>query len=202
MTPAYAFIDCETTGFAAMRHCVITLTCFVTDASYNILGDIDLKFRPDGSKEVCWTDKAQEVHGISWEEAITFPPIADSLEELKAFLDGFGPLPFIAHNVAFDKRMVRDLFNKTLHISSVFDGYFPEFQDTVKLLKESGLITGDSKNLGEVCRQLGIEHNHHDARSDAFVLIEIHRRCKEAHNKDSILTASNSDTSTTPEVFV
>lgn len=178
----YIFIDVETTGFAAMRHCVITLAAYVTDEDHNILGEFYGEFRPNGSKEICWTEDAERVHGITWDTAIKFPPISESLNRFRSFLKPFGPLTLLAHNMPFDRRMIRDLFSKDMAISSEFDNLFPEQFCTLKLLKDSGLVSTKSKSLGGVCTELGIEHNHHDARSDAFVLIEIHKRCYNKQN--------------------
>jgi DNA polymerase III epsilon subunit-like protein len=182
-TACYAFVDCETTGFAKLRNGVLTFATYITDANYNLLDEYYMEVRPDGSRDVVWTDDAQKVHGITWEKALTFPKIEESVSDLKEFLAKHPPMRFIAHNMAFDRRMVRELFEKTNHLTTEFDKYFPEQECTLKLLKDSGLITGKTRSLGEVCKQLGIDHNHHDAKSDAFVLIEIHKRIYNGKSK-------------------
>ena len=101
--PKYCFLDVETTGFAAMRHCVITLAAFVTDDTYQIIDHIYLEFRPDGSKKVCWTDEAEKIHKIPWEKAIAFPPLEESFFKLRDFLDRFAPLILVAHNMPFER---------------------------------------------------------------------------------------------------
>lgn len=173
----YAFTDVETTGFDSLRNCVITLSTYVTDIHYNIIGEHHGKFRPDGAKDIVWSMGAEEIHKITWAEAIQFPPISESGEEFLKFLEQFPKLIFVAHNAPFDKRMLNGTLSKVdghFRFNLAFNG----MDDTVKMIKESGLTSGKSKSLGAVCIELGIEHNHHDAKSDAFVLIEIHRRCR------------------------
>jgi DNA polymerase III epsilon subunit-like protein len=175
----YAFVDCETTGFDAFRHCVITMSIYVTDIAYQIVDEIHLRIRPDGAKDIVWSMEAQKVHGITWEEAQLFPSLAEQAEVLEQFLGKFPPLVFVAHNVAFDRRMIRGMLAKQDR-QWAFYRAFPRFQDTVPMVKKSGLVSSKSKSLGPICKELGIAHDHHDAKSDAFVLIEIHKRCTEA----------------------
>jgi DNA polymerase III epsilon subunit-like protein len=189
----YAFVDCETTGFDPLRNCVLTLACYVTDSEYNLIGEHYGEFRPDGSKEICWGDEAEKVHGISWEQSQSFPDMGEASESFLAFLEKHPPLTFIAHNMAFDRRMVRGTLSKTdRHFR--FYQCFPRFQDTIKIVKESGLTNGKSRSLGVICKELGIEHDHHDARSDAKVLIQIHKLATQKLSKETILALSEAET--------
>lgn len=178
----YCFLDCETTGFDSIRNQVLTLACYVTDADYNILGEHYAEFRPEGRKEIIWSEDAEKVHGINWEKALTFPSIKEASSGFIEFIKKFPALIFVAHNVAYDRRMLKGTLSRyDMH----FEQYqkFTEYQDTVKLVKESGLVSSKSKSLGAICKELGIHHDHHDARSDAKVLIEIHKRCTQKPNE-------------------
>lgn len=186
----YAFTDVETTGFAKLRNGVITLATYVTDKDHNLIDEFYMEVRPDGAKHVVWSIDAEKVHKIPWERAIKFPPMEESVPRFKEFLDKFGPLTFIAHNMPFDRRMVKELFDKTGHLSVEFSKRFPEQWCTLQLLRKSGLIQSGTKSLGEVCKQLGIEHDHHDARSDAKVLIEIHKRITQSNQGNDALFTS------------
>lgn len=176
-TARYAFIDCETTGFDSIRNQVLTLACYVTDENYNILGEHYGEFRPEGKKEISWSEEAEKVHGISWDRALEFKSIGEASGDFISFLRSFkgAPLSFVAHNMAYDRRMLKGTLSRDSHHFE-FGQCFSDYQDTIKLLKDSSLISGKSRSLGKVCAELGIEHNHHDAKSDAFVLIEIHKR--------------------------
>jgi DNA polymerase III epsilon subunit-like protein len=89
--------------------------------------------------------------------------------------------------MAFDRRMVRGTLSKTdRHFR--FYKCFPRFQDTIKLVKDSGLTTGKSRSLGVICQELGIPHDHHDARSDAKVLIQIHKLATSKLGKENIMS--------------
>lgn len=185
----YCFIDVETTGFDPLRNGVLTLAAYVTDAEYNLIGEHYGEFRPDGKKEIVWGDEAEKVHGISWERASGFPDHETASEEFLLFIEQYPALVFVAHNCPFDRRMVRGTLSKSdRHFR--FYKCFPRFQDTIKLVKESGLVSSKTKSLGAICKELGIEHDHHDARSDAKVLIDIHKRCAEKMSKETILALS------------
>ncbi len=172
----YCFLDVETTGFDSLRNQVLTLACYVCDSSHAILGEYYGEFRPEGARDIVWSEGAEKVHGISWHQAQSFPCIRDASEAFLSFIEQYPSMSFIAHNVAYDRRMLRGTLSRhDLHFR-MYEA-FPEYIDTVKLLKESGLVSGKSFSLGTVCKQLGIDHSHHDARSDARVLIEIHKRC-------------------------
>jgi DNA polymerase III epsilon subunit-like protein len=192
-SPAYCFIDVETTGFDPLRNGVLTLAAYVTDEDYNLLGEHYGEFRPDGAREIVWGTEAEKVHGITWEQSQSFPGLADASECFLEFCERFKGCTFVAHNMAFDRRMVRGTLSKTdRHFR--FYQCFPRFQDTIKLIKESGLISSKSKSLGVICKEFDIEHDHHDARSDAKVLIEIHKRCTQALSKETILALSEGST--------
>ena len=169
-----SFTDTETTGFDAYRNQVITLSSFVTDQDYNIITEFHGRFRPDGRKDIVWSDGAEKIHKITWEEAMEFPTLKDESERYIEWLRSIeDDLDFVAHNMAYDRRMIKGtLFRHDLHFP--WQNKHRHYTDTIKLLKESSLDVGKSKSLGEVCKVLGIEHDHHDAKSDAFVLIKIH----------------------------
>lgn len=171
-------------GFDSCRNHIITLSAFFTNAEHNIQSEFHGRFRPMGKKEVCWSDKAQEVHGISWEEAMEFPPAKQTAEEYCHHLSKLPPHAFIAHNTPYDKRMILGLLGM-LDLQWEFYRAFKEFQDTVKLVRDTKLVSSKSKSLGAICKELGIEHTHHDAASDAKVLIPIHKLCLQKQSEIS-----------------
>jgi DNA polymerase III alpha subunit (gram-positive type) len=183
----YCFIDTETTGFDPLRNQVLTLACYVTDESYNILGEHYGEFRPDGKREIVWSEGAEKVHGVSWQQSQAFKDAKEAGEDLLNFLEAFPSLTFIAHNMPFDRRMLRGTLSRNdQHFR--FYKCFPRFMDTIPLVKATGLTSSKSKSLGAICSELCIEHNHHDARSDAKVLIEIHKRCTQALGNEALMT--------------
>lgn len=190
--------DTETTGFDSIRNQVITLSTFMVDKDYNVIGEHHGKFRPEGKKEIVWSVGAEEVHKISYDEAMTFPPIKQACEEYLQFLHKFQRSIMVAHNLPYDRRMLKGTFSRyDLH----FDLYnaFSDYQDTVKLVKDSGLVSSKSKSLGAVCKELGIAHDHHDAKSDAFVLIEIHRLCNNRKGNNALISFSDTGLETLEE---
>jgi DNA polymerase III epsilon subunit-like protein len=181
-----AFIDTETTGFDSIRNQVITLSCFITDLDYNILGEHHGYFRPEGKKDIVWSKDAEKVHGISYDEAMAYPTILESINAFYEFLGPYETLTFVAHNAAYDRRMLKGTFSrydKHFRLGTIFR----EYEDTLKLVRNSGLVSSKSKSLGVICNELGIEHDHHNAKSDARVLIEIHKLCSNKIQNTPIL---------------
>lgn len=193
-TAHYAFIDTETTGFDSIRNQVITLACFVTDKDYNVLGEHDGKFRPEGSRDIVWSKEAEKVHGISYDEAVSFPSIPEGIDAFIGFIEQYPRLIFVAHNCAYDRRMLKGTFSR---YDRHFDLYrnFRDYDDTLKLVRRTGLVSSKSKSLGAICKELKIKHNHHDARSDAEVLIKLHKLCRNILQDTPILD------NTTEEVY-
>ena len=75
------------------------------------------------------------------------------------------------------------------------------------MARRAGIVTGKVTKLNIICEALGIEHNHHDATSDARVLIPIHKACMEklggALEDNGVLEADEeAETETTESIFL
>lgn len=180
MTSKYMFLDIEATGLDPLRNNVLTLAAYITDDSYQLMDELFLQVRPDGSRKVSWSEEAEKAHGITWDEAMTYPDSKEQAGVFGAFLSKHEGAIIVAHNAPYDRRMIKGWLFKSN--DNYHDHYkMRTWDDTMRMLKKTKLIKGKSYSLGPVCQELDIEHNHHDARSDAFVLIEIHRRIMEAN---------------------
>lgn len=181
-----SFTDVETTGFDSFRNQVITLSTFITDSSYKIINEFHGRFRPEGKKDLVWSTGAEDVHKISWEEAMEFPTVLEESQRYIEWLHSIdNDLEFVAHNMPYDRRMIRGtLFRNDLHFP--FNLKHREFSDTAQMIKKVMPSDLKSRSLGNVCTYYGIDHNHHDAKSDAFVLIRLHEIiCREIKLRES-----------------
>ena len=105
------------------------------------------------------------IHGIEWEHVAGEPPFGEVWPELAAFFEG---IDFItAHNAPFDRGVLKACLR--------FYGIKfpqPEFICTVRLAREAHPDFPNHK-LNTVCREMGIELEHHKAESDALACAKI-----------------------------
>lgn len=171
----YCFLDTETTGFDSLRNQVISLAAYITDPDYNLLGEFSTGIRPVGSKDVVWSLQAEDVHGITWHEAREFPELPEVHELLVNFLNPWKrELVMVAHNMPFDRRMIKGTWSRIEKHNEILS-YYRDFQCTLSMSRKSGLLPKKMTRLNHICEHLGIELDHHDAKSDAKALISLHR---------------------------
>jgi DNA polymerase III subunit epsilon len=98
------------------------------------------------------------IHGIAWKDVADQPIFRDVWEEVKGLLDG---AEFIAaHNASFDSGVLR----ACCQLSRIAPP--PQrFRCTVALARRTWSIY--PTKLPDVCRELRIQLNHHEALSDA-----------------------------------
>jgi DNA polymerase-3 subunit epsilon len=109
-----------------------------------------------------------DVHGITWKDVRSKPTFGELWEDI---VDQFQGVDFlVAHNASFDSRVLQAC-------CSTYGIDMPDkiFQCTVHLSRS--VLGIRPANLPNVCRELGIKLNHHDAGSDseacARIMIEI-----------------------------
>ncbi|MCQ2444195.1 MAG: 3'-5' exonuclease [Mailhella sp.] len=107
-----------------------------------------------------------DIHGLYWRDLCGAPTFAELLPEFTDFLHGAEIL--IAHNAAFDRRVLRACFSAC---GAEAPGI--PFACTVKGSR-IGLPQLEHHRLSDVCRHLGIELDHHKAWSDAMAAARIY----------------------------
>lgn len=171
------FVDVETTGFDYLGASVISLACIVDD------NGTTYEFNQTGApeSEKYWSTKAEKIHGISYEQAITFQ---SQLELHRNFLDFIAPfqtniwhpIPFWYHgNGNFDYRMLLGQALKT-DLLFEFRKYFQHTHvfSTLKLAKNN--VQLNKYSLDAICKYYSIELTHHDALSDTKACYQIWSR--------------------------
>jgi DNA polymerase-3 subunit epsilon len=106
------------------------------------------------------------IHGITWDDCKDKPTFAQLWPSIRPLFDG---AEFIAaHNASFDKRVLTACCQKAnIPLPSL------PFLCTVKLSRSLWNIR--PTKLSDVCRELAIKLNHHEALSDANACAEIVR---------------------------
>lgn len=98
------------------------------------------------------------IHGISWNDVKKKPTFKELWHKIEGYFDGIDFA--VAHNAAFDKRVLESCCSTyALTIPDV------EFRCTVRLARS--VLKIRPANLANVCRELFIPLDHHEAGSDA-----------------------------------
>ncbi len=141
--------------------------------------------RPRGSKY--FTDKAAEIHGISYWQAQTFPDAKDSclnmMEWLSPLLPKF-PLKMIQHAAGnFDFRWMESHFKKEDFQSSFWKAFKKEDTESTLYMAKRQLVHLKDHKLPTICEHYSIELDHHNALSDAKACAKIW--CNLKQDKDT-----------------
>jgi len=159
-------IDFETANYSPASACAVGL---VTVDHCEITRKKTYFIRPPHNKFVFTS-----IHGITWKDVRTKRTFGQLWEELASHFEG---IDFIAaHNASFDRRVLQEC-------CSTYGIEMPdiEFRCTVKLSRS--ILGIRPANLSNVCRELGIALNHHEAGSDseacARIMIQVLQKSDE-----------------------
>lgn len=176
------FCDLETTGFDQWRNEILTLSmsCF----NYEKLepqGEIELNFKLQNIEY--WGDEAEKIHGITIRDALEFEPKKESTLKLNRFINSFGD-----HNVFcchaskrkggyFDWLFLRTHFSKC-NLEFDLTRNINKLESTIdfyKYLVKEQKVSVDNYKLNTICETLGVELNHHEAKSDRVACEKIYK---------------------------
>lgn len=169
-------LDLETTGTNVFDAEIITGHFLSVDKSLNIIQEFELKCRP-----MRWSYDAEKVHGIRKEDADKWPPFSEVYHDLLDFLEAHQITEAWMHTNAkmFGKLTYYDHAVLRLRMGDMGDSpYFAiekirpySTHSLAKVLQNHFNFEGFSLDL--ICKQLGIELKHHDAKSDTLACLEI-----------------------------
>jgi len=149
-------MDFETANYSPDSACALGLAIV---ENYKIVKKDSRLIRPP-SEDFVFT----YIHGIAWEDVMDEPDFGELWPEISGYFEG---VDFVAaHNVSFDKRVLRSCCER--HLIT-----FPEveFRCTVQLSRR--VLGFRPANLPAVCERLKIKLNHHDALSDTLACAKI-----------------------------
>jgi DNA polymerase III epsilon subunit-like protein len=111
--------------------------------------------------EVLYHESAFDVHGITKEEIMSYPPAAKVIPEIVEYLKAFCPeekMIFAGYNCNFDYGHISSLlFRHGGYMNDLFNG---RLIDVLELVKKAGNLLPKTKNqkLETMTKALGIEH--------------------------------------------
>lgn len=174
-------IDCETTSFDPWKNEMITLGMVAADDDLEIKNIQEYKFRPECIHT--WTDEAEQVHGISLDEAMSFPKAKDSLEALFSNIEPNST--FVCHALPFRSKI--DLIDYQFLFATcwkndmreMFYKMFPEekaYSTIWKARTRAAHTFGiENQKLDTWAKKLGKKFKHHRATDDALMTYYVYK---------------------------
>ena len=173
-------VDIETTGLDTFRNEILTLSISaVRIETLEELDSAEFSFKPEYKQ--FWSDEAEKIHGISWEESLAFPDKLTEWKKVLAFMMNYCSAPqiMVCHALWMGKYFDSNFIDCQLDLLGLLfekRKYVKGTISTISMAKDCvkmGLISTNSFKLNVLCDIYGIGLNHHDAKSDRMACQEL-----------------------------
>ena len=169
-------VDLETSGVNVFDAEIITGYFISCNPDLSIKSEFEFKAKPR-----LWSYEAEKIHGITKAEADTFPTFKEAYQNLIEWIRAQKSTEFWCHTNA-------NMFGKNSYYDhAVLRMRFAEMNDedyfAISMMKPYSTHTlakhlqshfnFEGFKLNMICKTLGIELKHHDAKSDAMACYEI-----------------------------
>lgn len=157
------WLDTETTGLDRIKNNIIQLGMIITHGN-RIIEKFDFKIRPPKDDE--WTKEAEQVHGVSYEEARNYPAGEQVVPQIARIFSQYKRSYIGGHNViAYDNQMLTNMFKK-YNIPILLNNPCIDTKLTANEMEPKGKGTTSLQNL---CKKYNIPVTHaHEAMSDIY----------------------------------
>jgi DNA polymerase III epsilon subunit-like protein len=165
------WVDVETTGFDTGKHFAFQVS-YLIEENNAVLHQRTLEMRPDQYGRYEFSKDAENVHGYSREQIISFQPepaaFAVLIDDLKRY--GKKRLTLTGYNINFDIRFLKAIFDRNGASGKSGDSFYKYFDymtcdilQFVQAYRIAGIIDLPHIDLESVCRYFGIntEGAHH-----------------------------------------
>jgi len=183
------FVDVESTGFAynggSMKNDLLTWSALITDEKLNIVDKTTIKSKPTSKEN--WSYEAEEIHKITYHEALRFDKPELACEKILDFLTPYAhthnwPLMWIEHSLNWiDFKFTRgifyrygDQFKLNRFISEKYR------KSTIHLARE---LQYRENKLDNWAKRINFELDHHNSESDAMACYEVYKFLINQKNK-------------------
>lgn len=159
------------------------------DENFNIISEREIKCCP-----FKWSHEAEAVHGITQKQASKYKKFSEVYESLADWISLSGANEFWCHTnskmygklVPYDYAIMRinmlNMGDYPYHMINRLKPY--STHSLAKVLQ--GRFTFEGFSLDNICKQLGINLNHHDAKSDAHACLEIIKQLLPLTNREEL----------------
>lgn len=189
----YIAFDCETGGLEAGVHSLLTVYFVVFDRNFRVLGDLDLKIKPDKGQNYVVSAEAMGVNKINLVDHDKVAiPLSQAKSDLYNFLQAHNPdgktkLIPVGHNVYFDEEFVcatlisKGNWHKSCSYRRLDTGVVLQFLKLTKTLPVD--ITGSLQSIAEY---FNIPKNGelHDAKVDTVLTVKVLRAMLKAAGRE------------------
>lgn len=179
---AYLAFDFETGGTNAQKNPILTGHFSALDSDLNIIGQLDIKVRPDEEFNLVEED-ALKVNGIVMSSHLEDKETISRQEagqRLLAFIQEMSkglpaksakPRP-LGHNIAFDINFIPQLIDMKTWNKYVHYGFVCTFSIS-SFLKAAGILPETIGNLGSLVKHFNVQQRSaHDAKEDVLMTID------------------------------
>lgn len=187
------FVDVETTALDNFRGDIISFSSIVVDDNLKMLDKLNINGRLEDNS--LWEEEAYNVHGISLQEAKSFQPQVDMLNQISSFYAKFTkyPITWVDHT----RKMFGHVSFDFGHTFSSYDRYLDIFkfrkfavrskhESTVHMAMKRGI---KDRKLDSLCKKYNIKLNHHNAESDVLACYKLYKIFSE--KTESLFSLSN-----------
>ena len=198
-------VDLETTSVLPLDAEIITGYFISCNPDLSIKSEFEFKAKPR-----LWSYEAEKIHGITKEEADTFPTFKEAYPDLIAWIREQKSTEFWCHananmfgkNSYYDHAVLRMRFaemnDEDYFVISMMKPY--STHTLAKHLQSHFNFEGFKLNM--ICKTLGIQLKHHDAKSDALACYEIIKKLLPLTSKYDLqnMRYENESTITNPAI--
>jgi len=177
------FVDCESSGLDPWRNDPIHMAFIVTDDKLNIKDKFSVTSKPNHDENL-WSKRAEDIHGISYRDAILYTNSASASDFIYERISSHGKYnTFICHALpmgslesCFDYKMLFTWFWKNDKRERFYEIFGPIESTISKERKKTLELYGiESQKLDAWSRKLGIELDHHNCESDVAACLDIYK---------------------------
>ena len=173
-------IDVETTGLNQWSNEILTCAVVTLDNDLKEVSRNEFRRKPEYS--TTWSEEAEAVHRIPWEQANTFPDSKSFRKNLKSHLQSFGSgsvfvchaLPFLSNVDLIDYQFIFSEFNRVGDHFWLYD-IFPTGNILSTITRSKKGLPVENQKLDTWAHYLGFDLDHHDAMSDALACAEVYK---------------------------
>lgn len=183
--------DLETTGVNVFDAEIITGHFLsVNPLTYEIVGEFELKCNP-----FKWSYEAQEIHGITKEQAATYSKFSEVYTQLIDWISCQDATEFWCHSRVkmYSKLTFFDYAVLRLRMMEMGDAPYFEIErlrpfSSHSLAGVMGADFGFEKfSLDYLCEALKIKLNHHDAKSDTYACYELIKKLLPMTTREALI---------------
>jgi DNA polymerase III alpha subunit (gram-positive type) len=189
----YIAFDCETGGLDSQVNSLLTVYFIVFDRNFKVLGELDLKIKPDKGQNYVLTGEAMGINKIDIAEhdkiAIT---LSQAKSDLYNFLQAHNPdgktkLIPVGHNVYFDEEFVcahlisKGNWHKFCSYRRLDTGVALQFMKLTKMIPVD--VSGSLQSIVEFFN-IPKSGDYHDAKVDTVLTVKVLRAMIKAATKD------------------